>query len=211
MARTSTIRKRRAISRRTISVLAVVIYVQLFAGLAAVPLTREASALAALDLPAPQQERSVPRRPVVKPARIDIPKLGVSAGVDEIGLAENGEIAVPEVFDRTGWYGGLEAPGEIGTAVIVGHLDSYTGPAVFIDVPTLAPGDEINVALADESIVPFIVERVEQYAKDNFPTIAVYAPSGQRSLRLITCGGKFDKKTRHYRDNVVVYANAKEA
>ncbi len=149
--------------------------------------------------------------PVVAPVRIDIPRLGVSAPVDAIGLHDDHSIAVPEAFDRTGWYSGLEAPGQVGTAVIVGHLDSHTGPAVFFKVPELGAGDAVVVALADGSTVPFVVERTERYRKLQFPTIAVYSRTDRPTLRLITCGGTFDKKSRSYSDNVVVYASAQEA
>lgn len=154
---------------------------------------------------------SAPAFPVVAPVRIDIPRLGVSAPVDAIGLQADRSIAVPEAFDRTGWYAGLEAPGQVGTAVIVGHLDSHTGPAVFFKVPELGAGDTVMVALADGSTVRFVVERTDRYHKLRFPTIAVYARTDRPTLRLITCGGTFDKKSRSYSDNVVVYASAQEA
>ncbi len=148
---------------------------------------------------------------VVTPVHVEIPRIGVSAPVDSIGLHDDRTVAVPTTFDRTGWYSGLEAPGQVGTAIIVGHLDSHTGPAVFFRVPELGPGDEILVALADGTSVRFVVERAERYRKQSFPTIAVYGPTDRPTLRLITCGGTFDKKSRHYRDNVVVYATAQEA
>ncbi|HVF76419.1 MAG TPA: class F sortase [Acidimicrobiales bacterium] len=159
----------------------------------------------------PTSPSSIAEAAVVTPVRVDIPRIGVSAPVDSIGLHDDRTVAVPDTFDRTGWYSGLEAPGQVGTAIIVGHLDSHTGPAVFFRVPELGPGDEILVALADGTSVRFVVERAEQYRKQEFPTIAVYGPTDRPTLRLITCGGTFDKKSRHYRDNVVVYASAQEA
>lgn len=161
--------------------------------------------------PAPPREMVRSDSPAVAPIRIDIPAAGVSAAVDEIGLLDDGTMAVPEDFARTGWYGGLEAPGQAGTAVVVGHLDSHTGPAVFFNVPRLRTGDDITITRADNTTVVFVVDRVEQYRKKQFPTIAVYAPTGEPSLRLITCGGKFDRRTRHYSDNIVVYSHLKEA
>lgn len=199
-------------SRSAVMLLGLAIALQLIAGAtAAVPLARPDIPAATPAVPAPpvSEPTADPATPV--PVRIDIPRLAVSAPVDEIGLAGDGTVAVPEQFDRTGWYSGLETPGQVGTAVIVGHLDSYTGPAVFFKVPQLVAGDEILVSRADNSTVRFVVERTEQYDKRGFPTIAVYAPADRPVLRLITCGGTFDKKRRHYSDNVVVYASAQEA
>jgi hypothetical protein len=166
--------------------------------------------LAADSLPPPPEP--APTNPsVVPPVQVDIPRLGVSAPVDAIGLGDDGAIAVPQDFTRTGWYDRLEAPGQVGTAVIVGHVDSYTGPAVFFRVRELRAGDEVFVTLADGAAVRFVVERTEQYDKRKFPTIAVYGPVDRPTLRLITCGGSFDRSSGHYRDNVVVYATAQEA
>lgn len=160
----------------------------------------------------PAREQTVPSDSSgTAPTRIDIPAAGVSAAVDEMGLLDDGTLAAPEDFARTGWYGGLDAPGQPGTAVVVGHLDSHAGPAVFHKVPQLRAGDEITVTRADNTTVAFVVDRVEQYHKKRFPTIAVYAPTAEPSLRLITCGGTFDRHTHHYSDNVVVYAHLEEA
>lgn len=170
-----------------------------------------ASAFAASPPPVPDSTSIHGQPEVALPVRVDIPKIGVSAPVDELGTQKNGEMAVPADFARTGWFNGVERPGQVGSSVIVGHYDSHTGPAVFFKLPQLSPGDEVLVARADGSTVRFVVERIEQYKKRDFPTIAVYAPTGRPTLRLITCGGTFDKKQRHYRDNVVVYASAEEA
>lgn len=143
------------------------------------------------------------------PVSIDIPKLAISAAVDPVGLNPDGTMEVPSDFARTGWFKGLEAPGMPGTAVIVGHLDSRTGPAVFYRLRELSAGDVVSVKLADGRAADFVVERTAQFPKDRFPTIDVYAPSSEPRLRLITCGGSFDRRSRHYRDNVVVYASQK--
>lgn len=208
------------VPRAALVVLAVAIGAVLAGGVAAVPVvaTRGTSADPAIEPaatvvtpPAPMR-RLRHRDPAVRPpTRIDIPAIGVAAPIDETGLLDDGTMAVPDDFDRTGWFRGLEAPGEVGTAVIVGHLDSYTGPAVFFRIPELGGGEVIIVTRADGSTVRFVVDRVEQYAKAQFPTIAVYAPAGEPSLRILTCGGTFDRRTRHYSDNVVVYARLEEA
>jgi sortase (surface protein transpeptidase) len=98
-------------------------------------------------------------------------------------------------------------PGEQGPAVIAGHLDSLTGPAVFYRLRELTAGDVISVDRADQSRVDFIVSRVEQHAKGAFPTDAVYGATPLSELRLITCGGAFNRRTGHYLDNVIVFAS----
>lgn len=155
--------------------------------------------------PAPGE---TPGKQVEVPVHLDIPALGVSAPIDPMGLNGDRTMQVPEDFSRTGWYTGLESPGMNGTAVIVGHFDSRTGPAVFYKLKDLAPGDEIAVTMASGRIEKFVVEREAQYPKDQFPTIAVYSPTSNPTLRLITCDGVFDRQTRHYEDNYVVFANS---
>ena len=97
-------------------------------------------------------------------------------------------------------------PGQPGPAVILGHVDSKTGPAVFYQLRALRPGDTVRVGLADGRTLIFRVQRVQRYPKDEFPTEAVYFPTLNRELRLITCGGEFDYARHSYLDNIVVYA-----
>ena len=203
---------------------------QLMAGVTAVAFYRSTAAASGTDAPDTVavdwnlSGADVPRAPVRDqtgappsadealplPVRVDIPRLGVSAPVDELGLNPDATVAVPSDFERTGWYRGLEVPGEVGTAVIIGHVDSFTGPAVFFRVPELVAGDEILVTRADDSVVRFVVERTERYQKRAFPTDEVYGKAQHPALRLITCGGAFDEDTRSYTDNVVVYASTEE-
>lgn len=140
------------------------------------------------------------------PARISIPAIGVSAAVVRLGLKPDRTLEVPGDFDDTGWYTGGPAPGETGPAVIAGHIDSRSGPAVFYRLRELRPGDGITVGRADGSSVRFTVDAIAQYPKRAFPTEAVFGPSPDPMLRLITCGGSFDWSRRSYRDNVVVTA-----
>jgi sortase (surface protein transpeptidase) len=140
------------------------------------------------------------------PVHISIPAIGVSAAVVRLGLNRDGTLQVPGDFDVTGWFTGGPAPGETGPAVIAGHIDSRRGPAVFYRLRELRPGQEITVARADGSSVRFAVDGVARYPKDAFPTEAVFGPSPDPLLRLITCGGVFDRSRRSYRDNVVVTA-----
>ncbi len=139
------------------------------------------------------------------PTGLTIPAIGVSSRVVALGKGADGTAEVPSGYDFAGWYDLGPRPGEIGPAVILGHVDSISGPAVFFRLSTLLPGDLIMVYEAASS-VGFTVERVITYAKDAFPTAQVFGPTPDPELRLITCGGPFDYAIGHYEDNVVVYA-----
>jgi sortase (surface protein transpeptidase) len=97
-------------------------------------------------------------------------------------------------------------PATPGSAVILGHVDSKRGPAVFFRLRELRPGDQIDVTRADGSSLRFVVQRTAQYDKRRFPTDAVYYPTLTSTLRLVTCGGQFDVTTGHYRSNIIVFA-----
>jgi sortase (surface protein transpeptidase) len=109
--------------------------------------------------------------------------------------------------DEAAWYKNSVTPGQIGTAVIEGHVDSEVGPAVFFRLGALHPGDHIDVALADGMTAVFRVTGVREYAKIDFPTEMIYGHTNYASLRLVTCGGTFDKATGHYLSSVVVFAS----
>lgn len=141
------------------------------------------------------------------PARIAVPAIKVAAPVVTLGLRQDGRLEVPSDFDTTGWWQGGSYPGEDGSAVIVGHVDSHTGPAVFHRLHQLAPGDEVEVQGENGNAVRFEVDSVQQHAKTAFPTDDVYGHTPQPTLRLITCGGPFDENRNRYQDNVIVYAN----
>jgi hypothetical protein len=140
------------------------------------------------------------------PVRLQIPAIAVSTPLVRLGRLPDGSIEVPHDWNTAGWYGQGPRPGQPGPAVILGHVDSKTGPAVFYRLRALQPRDIIRVSLADGRILIFRVQRVERYPKDEFPTQAVYFPTLDRELRLITCGGEFDYARGSYRDNIVVYA-----
>lgn len=144
---------------------------------------------------------------VADPARVMIPDIGVAADVMPLGLLPDGSLETPKDFSLTGWYKNGPEPGEPGAAVIAGHVDSRQGPAAFFRLRELAPGNEILVETADGASVRFVVERVEEHPKRAFPTAAVYGPTIEPTLRLITCGGTFDRTARSYQNNVVVFAN----
>lgn len=141
------------------------------------------------------------------PASIRIPSIQVEAAIIGLGLNEDGSIEVPENTDETGWWRGGPEPGEIGPAVILGHVDSYVGPAVFARLEELKAGDLIHVDREDATTVVYVVESSERFKKDEFPTETVYGTTEEPTLRLITCGGSFDTNDRSYVENLVVFAS----
>jgi LPXTG-site transpeptidase (sortase) family protein len=143
------------------------------------------------------------------PVQIRIPGIGVNAPVMKVGRDADGTVQVPplEEHNLTGWYEYGPAPGQRGPAVILGHVDSTTGISVFYYLKNMHAGNKVYVTLADGKVAAFAVDGLQRVAKDAFPTASVYGKSGYPSLRLITCGGPFDKATGHYVDNVIVYAH----
>jgi LPXTG-site transpeptidase (sortase) family protein len=156
---------------------------------------------------APATPEGAEERNPSKPVRLEVPAIGVDAPVIELGLNPDDTLEVPEDFATTGWWSGGPRPGQLGPAVIAGHVDSKSGPAVFYRLRELAKGDAIRVHERNGATTTFTVERIERHPKDEFPTDAVYRSDLDRhALRLITCGGTFDRSTGHYRDNVIVFA-----
>ncbi|MEU8261429.1 class F sortase [Micromonospora sp. NPDC048999] len=162
---------------------------------------------------APTAERSGPPGPVLprsEPVRVAIPRIGVDAPIVPVATDDDGELEVPplEQPEIAGWYRQGPAPGEAGNAVLVGHVDSQNGPAVFFDLGRLRPGDTVRVTRADGRLATFIVDGVGAYPKDRFPSDRVYGGGADARLRLITCGGRFNPRTGSYPDNIVVFATA---
>ena len=145
-------------------------------------------------------------QPAPKPVYLTIPAIGVQASVTTLGLNRNGTLQVPDNTVVTGWYTNSPPPGATGAAVIAGHVDSRAGPGVFFWLRDLRPGERIYVRRADGTLAIFTVTRVQMYAKNAFPTAAVYGSVPDAELRLITCGGTFDYARGSYLSNVVVYA-----
>ena len=143
------------------------------------------------------------------PVRIEIAAIKVSASVDPAGKNGDGTLEVPTDFARTSYYTGRSVPGDPGPAVIIGHVDGRRGPAVFHRLRDLGPGAEVRIQRADRSVVTFVVERSKQVPKNAFPTDEVYGPTPDPTLRLVTCGGSFDRRTGHYRDNTIVFLRLK--
>ena len=142
-----------------------------------------------------------------RPRRLRIPTIGVDSWLQILGRNADGTVEVPLEWEVAGWFGQGPAPGERGPAVILGHVDSRTGPAVFYRLRELQQGNEILVEHAQGRVTKFLVDRVEQFDKNRFPTRAVYFPTLKPELRLITCGGDFDPISGHYRDNIIVFAS----
>ncbi|MEH1101990.1 class F sortase [Micromonospora sp. CPCC 205561] len=144
------------------------------------------------------------------PTTITIPRIGVDAQIMSLGTNPDGTVQVPplEQAQLAGWYEPGPSPGEVGNAVIVGHVDSaQIGPAVFFSLGALQPGDTITVSRQDGQQATFTVESVKAYPKDEFPTEQVYGPGDRPGLRVVTCGGIFDEAAGSYPDNVVVFAS----
>ena len=158
--------------------------------------TREAAA--------PSSTRA-PRKPS-PPVRVEIPSIGVSSRLVRLGLNADGTMEVPRDYGLAGWFTGGAMPGQDGPAVISGHVDSKTGPAVFYRLRELRRGDRIRVQRAAGDWLVFEVTGTARYAKAAFPTEAVFGPVTGPVLRVITCGGDFDRARGHYLDNVVVTA-----
>ncbi len=166
--------------------------------------------LEALDLmpvepPAPI-EPGVRDAPALRATEVRLPTLGVDSTLVDLDVGADGVLQPPADPDVAGWYRRGAAPGEQGPAVIAGHVDSQEGPAVFSRLDRLAPGDPVEVARSDGKAFDYRVVSVESHAKAAFPTALVYGPAPGPVLRLVTCGGVFDPRSRHYRDNVVVTA-----
>lgn len=152
-----------------------------------------------------------PTVPRSTPVAVDVPAIGVSSRLQDLGLDSTGAIAVPQPgprYNEAAWYTGSPTPGQVGPSVIEGHIDSAaTGPSVFFRLGALVPGDAADVTLADGTVAVFTVTGVRQYPKADFPTGVVYGNTDFAGLRLITCGGTFDPTTGHYLANTVVFAS----
>ena len=148
--------------------------------------------------------------PAARPVAVSIPAIDVHSALLALGSNPDGTLQVPQPgpdYDSAAWFDGSPRPGDRGPAVIEGHVDSArNGPSVFYSLGALKSGDRIQVARADGSTVAFEVYDVRVVPKDDFPTLEVYGNTDGPELRLITCGGPFDRSAGHYEDNVVVFA-----
>ena len=170
------------------------------------PVAAGVGALPAPSGPIVAPPQSADPAPVASPVSITIPLIGVKTSLITLGLQASGALQVPATTAVAGWYTGSPRPGAIGSAIIVGHIDSYKGPGVFYRLDELKSGDKVYVKRSDGTMVLFKVTGVQTYLKNQFPTQTVYGPTPDAELRLITCGGTFDSTTGHYLSNIVVYA-----
>ena len=189
-----------------LATLAVILLAVLAGGPARAPAVHKAAA--APETPGPDLVFHSDRTydSVAEPARIRIPALEVDAKVEKLGLQKDGAIAVPATTDIAGWYEYGPRPGQPGPAVILGHVDSTAGPGIFFDLYRARPGTTIQVDRADGSSAAFRITQVTKVPKVQFPTDLVYAPTLDPTLRLVTCGGSFDRSRGSYRDNVIAFA-----
>lgn len=141
------------------------------------------------------------------PVSLSVPAINLTVSLSTLGLNFDGTVQVPTDIQQPGWYRLGPTPGQVGSAVILGHVDSYQGPAVFYNLRALVAGDQVNVTLADGVVAEFQVSSVSQYLKTQFPGQQIYASQGFSALQLVTCGGAFDSSTGHYLSNIVVYTS----
>jgi sortase (surface protein transpeptidase) len=175
-------------------------------GLRPAPVTGAQPAFPAPTAPIVAAAQGAQPPPVAVPAAVTIPEIGVSTRLVTLGLTAQGTVQVPTTASAAGWYTRSPRPGAVGPAIILGHIDSGQGPGVFFRLAVLRSGDPVYIRRSDGSTVEFRVTAVQSYLKDRFPTQAVYGPTPDAELRLITCGGAFDSAAGHYLSNIVVYA-----
>lgn len=144
------------------------------------------------------------------PTRIRIPAIGVDSSLMQLGLNKDGTLEVPP-YDKdapAAWYRGSPTPGELGPSVISGHVNTFkAGPVVFYRLSQTKQGDKVTVQRKDGSTARFVVDRVVNVPKANFPTLEVYGNTDRSELRLITCGGEWNPKTRDFTSNTIVFAH----
>jgi sortase (surface protein transpeptidase) len=141
-----------------------------------------------------------------KPTSLNIPSIALSANIIETNLNADGSLEVTSDYNSAGWYKQSPTPGEVGPAVISGHVDNYQGPAVFWSISKLRQGQLINIYREDKSQIVFVIDQIEQHAQSSLPVDKIYGPTNYPGLRLITCGGIYDRTARSYTHNTVVYA-----
>ncbi|MEV4600084.1 class F sortase [Amycolatopsis sp. NPDC049253] len=158
-----------------------------------------------VTLPAPETAVVLPKS---RPVSLDIPKIDAHSTLVPLGLNADNTVQVPPVSTplQAGWYEYSPTPGERGPAVVLGHVDGNKHEGIFFHLKEMAPGDEVSIKREDGTTARFEVTKVDQVPKDVFPSDAVYGDTPDAQLRLITCGGAFDRAAHNYEDNVIVYA-----
>ncbi|WP_406348247.1 class F sortase [Streptomyces sp. NBC_00144] len=165
-----------------------------------------AAASATPRTPLPAAAAPLPRS---EPTRLTIPTIAVDAPFTPLDLDTSGKLNPPPAdnTNMVGWYRGGATPGERGAAIVAGHVDTKTGPAVFLLLRTLKRGNEVDIARKDGTVATFKVDSVETFSKADFPDKRVYGDTPDAQLRLITCGGEYNRAAQDYEDNVVVFAH----
>jgi Sortase domain len=174
-------------------------------GAAGVPAPLAQPDIRVAERPVPLGVSAAEVRPA-SPATLRIPSIGVETELERLTVRDDGMLEAPSDFGRAGWFADGPSPGERGPAVIVGHVDSRDGPAVFYRLTELSAGDRIEITRTDGTVAGFEVTGALEVPKDAFPTDVVYGPTAGPALRLITCAGTFDRDARHYLSNLVVSA-----
>ncbi|WP_443058982.1 class F sortase [Streptomyces sp. NBC_00388] len=180
------------------------------AGDAKMQQTRPAAAAPSPRTPLPAAAAPLSRS---EPTRLTIPTIAVDAPFTALDLGKSGRLNPPPADNTNlvGWYRGGATPGERGAAIVAGHVDTKTGPAVFLLLRTLKPGELVNITRKDGAVATFKVDSVETFSKADFPDKRVYGDTTDAQLRLITCGGAYDRDAQDYVDNVVVFAHLDSA
>ncbi|MER7946981.1 class F sortase [Streptomyces sp. NPDC096079] len=180
---------------------------------------RPAAAAATGGASAPSRHASPSARPAAGPSmprsaptRLRIPRIGVDAPFTGLKIGPSGALDPPPADDTNlvGWQESGISPGERGTAIVAGHLDTATAPAVFARLEELKAGDTFEVSRADGTTAAFLVDSVEEFSKDDFPDQRVYEDTPDALVRLITCAGPYDRKAKDYTENLVVFAHLEE-
>lgn len=145
------------------------------------------------------------------PTKLRIPAVGIEASFETpLGVDENRVIEVPESYETVGYYKYGPRPGEIGPSVVLGHVDSFEGPAVLYSLGQVKEGERIEIEREDGSVAVFVVDKLERHEQDGFPTAKVYSDLDYAGLRLITCSGVYDHGSRRYSHNLIVFAHLVE-
>jgi LPXTG-site transpeptidase (sortase) family protein len=142
--------------------------------------------------------------PIV-PTRLRVPSLGIDANIEDVGVRSNGEMDVPGNVWNAGWLNTSVRPGEVGNAVMAGHLNSLRGGAVFLQLDKLNVGDKIYVSDKWGWELTFEVAEKAAYEPANAPLDRIFGNSSDRMLNLITCTGDFIPNELTYNKRLVVY------
>ncbi|WP_433945293.1 class F sortase [Paenibacillus sp. SN-8-1] len=141
----------------------------------------------------------------ITPSHISIPAVHIEARIEPVGFLENGQMDVPNRTDRVGYLASGVFPGAAGNAIMDGHVDTYTGPAVFYPLKKLKKGDSVYISNDNGDKLRFIVQSVNYYLTEDAPAEAIFGPSSNHGLNLITCAGRYSRSRREDEGRLVVY------